>query len=51
MARKKKNYIIDGEGFTAVYVDGCCLNPDQKVRASGYGVYFGPKSSRLIYIF
>lgn len=47
MGKKKKTrkFITDENGFVNVYVDGCCLNPDRQISASGYGIYWGPENT------
>lgn len=42
--KKTRKFIIDEDGFVNVYVDGCCINPDKPVSASGYGIYWGPEN-------
>lgn len=44
MGKKKRQFITDENGFINVYVDGCCLDPDREISASGYGIYWGPKN-------
>ncbi|XP_055303994.1 ribonuclease H1-like [Sitodiplosis mosellana] len=40
-----RNFIVDSEGYTNVYVDGCCLNPGTPQSAAGYGIFWGPNNN------
>lgn len=37
---------VNGEGFTVVYVDGCCLHQGTSQSAAGYGIYWGPNNKK-----
>ncbi|KAG4072607.1 hypothetical protein HA402_004696 [Bradysia odoriphaga] len=49
MGKKKRQFIVDENGFINVYVDGSCLLLDRFSSASGYGIYFGPKNTCKVY--
>ncbi|XP_055303995.1 ribonuclease H1-like [Sitodiplosis mosellana] len=39
-----KKFEVNREGYTNVYVDGCCLNQGTPQSAAGYGIFWGPNN-------
>lgn len=41
-----RNFNIDSEGFTVVYVDGSVVNPGTPQSAAGYGIFWGHNNNK-----